>query len=217
MITLNQENPMPAASTQGKKRTQADRKQQMILRLKQAVIDALVEDGYGSSTIQKIATRAGVSQGAIFRHFPTREDLIVATADTLSEWMIDDYRSKAEKQSAAEIDVDHLLKLLHDIINSRFHYAWMELMIAVRTDANLKLRLKPIFKRNLKGNHDLAREIFPDSLSNHPEFTQTVDAVVMLFRGQIMDQFIFSKRELKQRHEFEASAAKALISLIFQL
>lgn len=207
---------MPQAPKQVKKRTQADRKNEMIHRLKLAVIDTLVDAGYGKATIQKIAESAGVSQGAIFRHFPTREDLIVATAESLSEWMIDEFRQKAKKQTKPEIDVEKLLKNLHDTLNSRFHFAWIELLIAVRTDTSLKPRLKPIFKENLKGNHQLAREIFPEELAQHPSFNQTIDAVVMLIRGQLLDQFIFNKRELKDRQEFESTAASALLALLFQ-
>ncbi len=43
-----------------------------------AAIDALVEEGYGQATLERIAKRAGISRGLISYHFQGRADLMTA-------------------------------------------------------------------------------------------------------------------------------------------
>lgn len=207
---MNVESVMPKVE----KRTQAERKEQMILRLKKTVICCLVEVGYNKTTTQLIAKTAEVSQGAIFRHFSNREALIVATANSLSEWMIDDYRQNIAKANLADFDVDTSLKTLKKIIGSDFHIAWIELMYAVRTDDSLMKQLKPIFKENLKGNQRLAKEFFPENISSQETFPHVIDSIVMLARGQMLDIFLFNQKEKAERLAFETAAAQLVLAMI---
>jgi len=196
------------------KRTQAERKEQMVLRLKKTVVSCLVEVGYSKTTIQLIAKNAEVSQGAIFRHFTNREQLIVATAESLSGWMIDDYRKNIATASITGFDVDTSLKTLKKIIGSDFHIAWIELMHAVRSDDSLMKKLKPIFKENLKGNQRLAKEFFPEEISSQDIFPHIIDSIVMLARGQMLDNFLFTKKEKADRLKFETAIAQLVLGLI---
>lgn len=55
-------------------RTAATRRQ-----ILEATITCLQRDGYGAVTNNLVAEEAGVSRGAMMHHFPTRQDLLVAT------------------------------------------------------------------------------------------------------------------------------------------
>ena len=44
--------------------------------------DLFLEKGYEKTTIKKLAERAGVAQGTIFKHFPDKTALIVAAIET---------------------------------------------------------------------------------------------------------------------------------------
>lgn len=46
-------------------------------RLVEAALELLEEGGYGAASVQAIADRAGVSAGALYRHFPSKADLFV--------------------------------------------------------------------------------------------------------------------------------------------
>ena len=61
------------------RRTQGERSAATVAKLIQATIEAIVEVGYAGASTREICDRAGISQGGLFRHFPTRRDLIVAT------------------------------------------------------------------------------------------------------------------------------------------
>lgn len=55
-------------------------------RVTAAVLDAVVglvtEEGIGAVTMDVVAARAGVSKPAIYRRWPTKQDLIIAAAET---------------------------------------------------------------------------------------------------------------------------------------
>ena len=61
-------------------RTQQQRREDTIARLLDASIETIVEVGYARASAKVIAQRAEVSDGALFRYFPTMGDLMAATA-----------------------------------------------------------------------------------------------------------------------------------------
>ena len=76
------------------RRTQQERREQTIARLVDATIECLVKDGYSGTTVKAVAARAGLSQGAIFRHFPTRLELLMATMNTVADRFIQGYQQR---------------------------------------------------------------------------------------------------------------------------
>ena len=54
-------------------------------RLLEATVDCLVEHGWSGTTTTLVSRRAGVSRGAQLHHFPTKNDLVVAAVEHLSE------------------------------------------------------------------------------------------------------------------------------------
>ena len=64
----------PSSSTPVRKRADARRNEQSLLG---AAAEVFVVSGV-HAPVRDIATRAGVGMGTIYRHFPTRADLIVA-------------------------------------------------------------------------------------------------------------------------------------------
>src|ERR1700756_4504840 len=61
-------------------RTQQQRREETVGRLLEACIDTIIEVGYARASAAVITKRAGVSVGALFRHFETMGDFMAATA-----------------------------------------------------------------------------------------------------------------------------------------
>ncbi len=61
-------------------RTQQQRREDTIARLLDASIATIIEVGYARASAKVITQRAQVSDGALFRHFPTMGDFMAATA-----------------------------------------------------------------------------------------------------------------------------------------
>jgi AcrR family transcriptional regulator len=78
-------------------------------RIVAAALDLLAEGGYASATVQRIATRAGVATGTVYRHFPSKSHLFAevfrrAAAREIEAFATatqDDGRSATERIAAA--------------------------------------------------------------------------------------------------------------------
>jgi len=57
----------------------------MRARLMDATIECLVERGFGGTSTTLVSELAGVSRGAQLHHFPTKNDLVVAAVEHLTE------------------------------------------------------------------------------------------------------------------------------------
>lgn len=56
-------------------------------QIAQAALEVLVEEGLGRLTTRSIAARVGLSDGALFRHFDSKRDIILAAMGRLDELM----------------------------------------------------------------------------------------------------------------------------------
>ena len=79
--------PKKALQSDRKPRADAQRNRERILEIAK---EAFTRSG-GDTSLDEIATRAGVGAGTLYRHFPTREALLEAV-----------YRTEVEKLAAAE-------------------------------------------------------------------------------------------------------------------
>src|SRR4029453_6004554 len=125
------------------RRSQVERTAATIARLLEATIAAIVELGYSRATVREICDRSGVSQGGLFRHFPTRKDLLVATLAELHDRQI-----AAMHEVAAEADPHAAIGRMRDVINAPDTTVWLELCVAARTDTELADGLRPLLARH---------------------------------------------------------------------
>ena len=78
-------------------------------RIAAAALDQVAEGGYASAAVQTVAARAGVAVGTVYRHFPSKADLLAEVfrrasqreLDVMAETARPDGRSPAERAGAA--------------------------------------------------------------------------------------------------------------------
>jgi AcrR family transcriptional regulator len=117
------------------RRTQAERRAATVQGLIDATISALAEVGYAKTSVREICRRAGVSQGGMFRHFPSRISMIAATVAEIGARHL----ARFEASFGAGVrDVDAMLAFVTEAARSDTHAAWHEVMVAARTDAELR-------------------------------------------------------------------------------
>lgn len=124
--------------------TQIERREATITRLVDATIAVLHELGYAAASTQVICDRAGVSQGALFRHFKTRRALMAHAAEVVALRQIETFRSRvpADRVVATEADARELIADAVALGDSPENHTWHELMTAARTDAALRAELQ---------------------------------------------------------------------------
>jgi AcrR family transcriptional regulator len=75
----------------------------------QAAVEVIARDGPESLNVTEVARRAGVNRGTAYQHFPSREDLLHATAAWVSEQMAEafygDMDSLKEEHGAYPPDI----------------------------------------------------------------------------------------------------------------
>jgi len=58
------------------------------IQIKKAVLDIIADDGLAKLTTRNLAKRVGVSEGAIFRHFKNKKEIILSIIDDVRSQLI---------------------------------------------------------------------------------------------------------------------------------
>jgi len=173
------------------RRTQRERRETTVAKLLDAAAEALIDVGYAGTSIQEICTRAGVSQGGLFRHFSSRIEVMIRVADHVGNGLLELYqRDFSRLRGSNRNELALALQLLRSNVQSRLHQAWFELLMAARTDRRLHDALVPIWKRRDAAVQTLARSLLPNAAHELPQFEVIVDTMVTLFHGEAVDRFI---------------------------
>ncbi|MFZ0833640.1 MAG: TetR/AcrR family transcriptional regulator [Mycobacterium sp.] len=125
-------------------RTQQQRREETVARLLDASIAAIVEVGYARASAAEITRRAGVSVGALFRHFDTMGDFMAATAHEVLRRQLEQGSKKAAEIPADQPVLDAMLTILRDVTLNPVNAVMYELMIAARTDEKLRATLQGV-------------------------------------------------------------------------
>lgn len=126
------------------RRTQAQRREGTIGALLEATVTCLTERGYAATSTAAVCAEAGVSQGALFRHFPTRQALLVATAEHVATRNVAAFRATTAGAAVDTVDdVADVLAQLRGAVLSPTNQTWRELLVAARADGGLRDALLP--------------------------------------------------------------------------
>jgi AcrR family transcriptional regulator len=142
------------------RRTQEERTAAMRARLLEATVECLVEFGYAGTTTTAVVERAGVSRGAILHHFPTKADLVATSVEHVMDRRNEAFRKRFAVLPKDENLVDSIVQALWGEINGPIFYAWLELLVASRTDPELKKKVALISERWTENVDATFREIF---------------------------------------------------------
>ncbi len=130
------------------RRSQAERRESTIARLLDATIGSLAELGYARTTTAGVCERAQMSQGALFRHFPSRSKLIAGATAELCERHLQRMAVAfaSFSQPSGGDPVEALVREIRSATRSQEHAAWHEVMVAARTDKALHKLVAPTLR-----------------------------------------------------------------------
>lgn len=138
---------------------QAERTAAMRLRLMEATVDCLVELGWAGTSTTVVSRRAGVSRGAQLHHFPSKQALVVAAVEFLTERRRDELAAAAE-----ELPEQGRTRAVLDVLAAQFvspvFFAALELWVAARSDAELLEAVGPLERRLGRETHVHALGLF---------------------------------------------------------
>lgn len=112
---------------------QADRRRDARRRLTAAVVRCLDEVGYAQTTITAVQAAAGVSRGAVLHHYPSKLELMTATAQAVLGSAV------ASIQAAPRGDLEtQVLNTWRGVVDTPSGRAFLEILAACRTDRELR-------------------------------------------------------------------------------
>ncbi len=156
-----------------RRRTQEERSTETRQLLLDVTIECLSELGYARTTTTIVAERAGLSRGAQLHHFGNKQQLVVAAMEHLFQRRVNEFRDALSSLPAGADIVEPAIDLLWKIMSGPTYYAYMELVVAARTDPDLQRHIVALNARTDEQVDATFREFFKDT----PENTQFYDLV----------------------------------------
>lgn len=143
---------------------------------------------------------AGVTPGALQHHFPTKEDLIVSTADMMLEGSIERTRRYAAAHTGREPALPEFLRAMwKNLMNTDPYRALLEILLAARTDRRLHERITPTLHRWNRAFDEAFVEIF-ESVGRDSEDVETIMLMTRsLMRGLVLQEGYGDEPAAKER------------------
>ena len=192
------------------RRTQAQRRAVSRARLLDAAVACLAERGYGGTTLPEIVRRAELSNGALWRHFRSKDELLVAAAlhSEVAVSALPALPGLDDCSAADRIDraVDYFWR--HYVTSPAFQ-ALIELLRASKSDPDLARRLVATDER--AGEiffHAFARLLGPE-LAARSDFQRNVRLVGLTFYG------VGVTSHLRSRDDALVAELKQLLRALF--
>lgn len=157
-----------ATATTRERRTQAERSASTRARLLDATIECLHDLGYARTSTPEIARRAGLSRGAQLHHFPTKAELVTNAVEHLFDRRHDEFVRAFRGRPAAQDPAEAAIDILWSMVSGPTFYAWLELVVAARTDPELREPVAGLTARLTAVVEQTFRELFPAPAAQNP-------------------------------------------------
>lgn len=191
-------------------RTQTQRREETVGRLLDASIAAIIDVGYARASAAVITGRAGLSGGALFRHFDTMGDFMAATAYEVMRRQLDAFSKQVADAPPNQPALEAVVHTLRDITGNDTNVVMYELLIAARTDEKLRGTLQHVLKEYAARIFDAARAM--PSADQYPE--EILAGVVALLVNSFDGAAIM--RAVLPQPEIEAGRIPLLLALLNQ-
>lgn len=178
-------------------RTQQERREATVSRLLDASIATIAEVGYARASAKVIAARAGVSDGALFRHFGTMGDFMAATAQEVLRRQLEQFGKQVAEIPADAPALQAVLAVLRDLTANSTNAVVYELLIAARTDDKLRVVLADVLAEYSAKIADAARAL-PTADTFPPElFPNLVALLTNTFDGAAIVRAVLPQPEIE--------------------
>lgn len=189
-------------------RTQQQRREDTVARLLDASIATIIEVGYARASAAVIAGRAGLSGGALFRHFETMGDFMAATAYEVMRRQLDTFSKRVAEIPPDRPVFEAVVHIVRDVTGNDTNVVMYELLVAARTDEKLRATLHDVLKEYGDRILDTAR-----GLPTADEYPGEVLAAVVALLVNTFDGAALVRNVLPQP-EIEALRIPFLVSLL---
>lgn len=188
---------------------QQDRSRATRESLLDATIESLADVGWHGTTVVAVAARAGVSRGAAQHHYATRDDLVRAAVERVSDGLGVTIRRKAASRNVDD-RIGSTLDVLAETWSESAGRAAIQLWLAASADPSLRDLVLPLEQRFNRDLFDIAVELLGAD-PEQPEVAERVRLTLDLTRGVGIGALL--RPELQRRKADLANWAGVLATL----
>jgi AcrR family transcriptional regulator len=152
------------------------------LKIIDAALECLYKFGYSATTTAAVAKLAGISQGALFNHYQTKEQLLGAVARETFPRVIEKGTIMLNLNSGESPTIASLIDLLWMASELPEAQAMHEIYLACRTNKELRKTCADAEKNYRHEIKSLAKATFPH-LAEMPNFNAYVEMALATIRG----------------------------------
>ncbi len=139
--------------------TQAERRAATRAELLDAAVATLCDGGAAGFTAAAVVGRTGRSNGALFRHFPTRAALLAATVEHVLALLRDEFDAAYAALGDDGLEVRDLITLVWEVMTDRRLAAVYDAYAAARTDGALRAAIEPVVRAHVERLHAVGHEV----------------------------------------------------------
>jgi AcrR family transcriptional regulator len=169
---------MPVAAAVRPRRSQGERRASSKARLLDATVASLAERGYAGTSLPEVVRRAGLSNGALWRHFRSKADLMAAASLEAERRLV-----TVELDDPAGDPVDRVVARLLHWTEQPAMLAIVELLLASRGDPELQAALAELDERASAMFVDVVRRLLGPELAAHPHARGNIRALGLTLYG----------------------------------
>lgn len=170
-------------SLQSTIRTQDERSAVMRARLIQATLETILDCGYANTTLVAVASRAGVTRGAVHHHYASRDELIV---DAISHQLREasaEIRQFARDAQDGHTSLEDFLELVWALFSGPFFMITLEHITASRHNDTLRQNLTLVTRDFHRALDETWNTFFTIKDRPKSELAIVLNATLCLFRG----------------------------------
>jgi AcrR family transcriptional regulator len=171
------------------RRSQQERRDGTQRKLLEATLTCLTELGHARTTTTEIVRAAGVSQGALFKHFPSKAELLAAAVEHLFEELVGGYQQTFAALPQGKATPSAAFELLWSIFTGPRLAIAFELYVVARTDPALQASLEPVVRRHRRMLTESARLLFPAAANAHADFDAWIDLLMCAMEGMVIERY----------------------------
>jgi AcrR family transcriptional regulator len=176
-------------------------------RLLDATVAVLLDLGLAATSTPEVCRRAGVSQGALFKHFGSKSALLAAAVAHLFRELVDDYRGAFAAIADCEDRIGGAVQLLWSTFTGPRLGVAFELYGAARSDPELRAALAPVLEEHRRSLRREARALFPEAAQQDRDFDAVIDLILSAMQGAALGRMVLGD---DPSHHHELTVLEAL-------
>jgi AcrR family transcriptional regulator len=167
------------------------------LRILEATLACIVDDGYAQTSTVSVCERSGTSRGSLLHQFATRAELMAAAVAHLFAQLTADFTAAF---AAIQLDPRRGVARRIDVAGELLRMAYadprlaavLDIYAAARTDAELMAALRPVAANHRSAVRAVARKLFPMAVSSR-RAARRLEVVLDALQGLAFRSVVFAE------------------------